>query len=153
MNKIDRENALSIVRRMKVSSISSVQIVWLHEFTMNKNNTIQFLECYEIHPCLWNPREKDYRNNNIRLAALKSIIEEMRLKITVEELKVKIKNIRTTYSREASKIAASKKSGAGVDDVYKPQLLWFSTADRFLKPVIEGRSSKDNMVCDFIFLF
>lgn len=113
---------------------------------MNKNNTIQFLECYEMHPCLWNPREQDYRNNNVRLAALKSIIQEMRLSITVEELKLKIKNIRTTYNREASKVAKSKKSGAGKDDVYRPQLIWFSVADRFLKPVIEGRNSKDNMV-------
>ncbi|CAH2094227.1 unnamed protein product [Euphydryas editha] len=113
---------------------------------MNKNNTIQFLECYEMHPCLWNPREQDYRNNNVRLAAPKSIIQEMRLSITVEEVKLKVKNIRTTYNREASKVAKSKKSGAGEDDVYRPQLIWFSVADRFLKPVIEGRNSKDNMV-------
>lgn len=113
---------------------------------MNKNNTIQFLECYERHPCLWNPREQDYRNNNVRLAALKSIIQEMRLTLTVEELKSKIKNIRTTYNREASKVSKSKKSGAGTDDLYTPQLIWFSVADRFLKPVIEGRNSKDNMV-------
>ncbi|CAH2095680.1 unnamed protein product [Euphydryas editha] len=70
----------------------------------------------------------------------------MRLSITVEELKLKIKNIRTTYNREASKVAKSKKSGAVEDDVYRPQLIWFSVADRFLKPVIEGRNSKDNMV-------
>lgn len=118
---------------------------------MNKNNTIQFLECYERHPCLWNPREDDYRNNNVRLAALKSIIQEMRLTLRVEELKTKIKNIRTTYNREATKVEKSKKSGAGADDLYKPQLIWFSVADRFLKPVIEGRKSKDNMVSVFIF--
>lgn len=74
----------------------------------------------------------------------------MGLQIT-EELKVKIKIIRTTYNRDANKIATSKKNVAGADDVYKPQLSRFSTADRFLKPVIEGRSRKDNLVIFFIY--
>ncbi|CAG5025674.1 unnamed protein product [Parnassius apollo] len=64
---------------------------------------------------------------------------------TVEELKLKIKNIRTTYNRAASKVSKSKNSGAGEDYVHRSQLIWFSIADRFLKPVIEGRNSKDNM--------
>lgn len=118
---------------------------------MDKNKIIQFLECYEKHSCLWNPIEQDYRNNNVRLAALKSIIQEMRLTLTAEELKVKI--IRIMYNnREASKVAKATKSGAGPDDIYKPQLIWFSTADRFLKPVVEGKQSKDNMVSIIIHL-
>ncbi|XP_018574684.1 uncharacterized protein LOC108913601 [Anoplophora glabripennis] len=70
----------------------------------------------------------------------------MRLTLTVEELKSKIKNIRTTYNREASKVAKSKKSGAGTDELYTPQLRWSPVADRFLKPVIEGRNRTDNIV-------
>ena len=73
---------------------------------------------------------------------IKSIIQEMRLTLTVEELKSKIKNIRTTYNREANKVAKLKKSGPGTHDVFKPQLILFSVADRFLKPVIEGRNSR-----------
>lgn len=67
--------------------------------------------------------------------ALQAIIKEINLKIIIDELKTKIKNIRTTYNREVSKIVASKKSGAGTDDIYKPQLTWFPIADR-LKYII-----------------
>ncbi|RVE54811.1 hypothetical protein evm_000578 [Chilo suppressalis] len=92
--------------------------------------------------------EKDLLHERIREAKAKADLAEFLLhqkRTAIEELKMKIKNIRTTYNREASKVAKSKKSGAGKDDIYRPQLIWFSVADRFLKPVIEGRNSKDNM--------
>ncbi|XP_036327422.1 uncharacterized protein LOC118740032 [Rhagoletis pomonella] len=50
------------------------------------------------------------------------------------------------FTREAAKVASSKKSGAGTDDIYVPRLSWFEVADRFLKPVAEGRPSKTNMM-------
>ncbi|XP_036327858.1 uncharacterized protein LOC118740422 isoform X2 [Rhagoletis pomonella] len=50
------------------------------------------------------------------------------------------------YTREAAKVASSRKSGAGTDDIYVPRLSWFEVADRFLKPVAEGRPSKTNMI-------
>lgn len=115
---------------------------------MNKADIVRFLECYERHSCLWNPKEQDYRNNDVRLTALKSIIQEMGIDITVGELKTKIKNIRTTYSREAGKVVESRKSASGKSDVYKPQLIWFSSADCFLKSVLKNKNSSDNMVSD-----
>lgn len=45
------------------------------KLTMYKGKTVQFLECYEKHSCLWNPRENVYRNNNVRITELKLIIE------------------------------------------------------------------------------
>ncbi|KAH1021708.1 hypothetical protein HUJ04_011192 [Dendroctonus ponderosae] len=60
-----------------------------------------------------NPREQDYRRNDVRLGALKSIIEDIHLTILVDNLKVKIKNIRTTYNRETAKLANLRKDWCG----------------------------------------
>ncbi|XP_017476303.1 PREDICTED: uncharacterized protein LOC108366408 [Rhagoletis zephyria] len=113
---------------------------------MNKIDIIKFLECYEQHPCLWDPRNKLYRNHSFRTAALNAMISELQLHLSISELKTKIKSVRIMYSREAAKIASSKKSGAGTDDVYIPKVSWFQVAERFLKPVGEGRATETNMV-------
>lgn len=66
--------------------------------------------------------------------------------MTQNDLKIKIKNIRTTYNRELSKLLKSKKSGASTNNIYKPGLRWFEQADKFLRPVTEARPSKSNLV-------
>lgn len=88
-----------------------------------------------------------YRNNASRIAALDEIIYSLQKRnLTPNDLKIKIKNIRTTYNRELSKLLKSKKSGAGTNDIYKPALRWFEQADQFLRPVTEARPSKSNLV-------
>jgi hypothetical protein len=44
--------------------------------------------------------------------------------VTIDDLKFKIKTIRTRYASELSKVQNSLKSGAGTDDVYIPNLFW-----------------------------
>ncbi|KAK9702999.1 hypothetical protein QE152_g29591 [Popillia japonica] len=50
-----------------------------------------------------------------------------------KEIKLKIKNIRSTYSQELKKIKDSKNSGAGTDTVYIPSIKWFSLLDASLR--------------------
>jgi hypothetical protein len=45
--------------------------------------------------------------------------------LTADCVRRKIKIIKTVYSQELNKIMKSKKSGAGTNDFYKPQLVWF----------------------------
>jgi len=81
------------------------------------------LEIYQEKEILWNPKLELYRNNAARIAALDEIINSLQKpNLTPNNLKIKIKNIRTTYNRELSKLLKSKKSGAGTNDIYKPAL-------------------------------
>lgn len=106
-----------------------------------------FLDSYQSHPCLWDTTAEIYRNSQARTSALEQIIKEMGKKdLTIADLKNKIKNIRSIYNRELSKIRDSGKSGAGTDDIYKPQLKWFEKADLFLRRISQSRRSKSNMV-------
>lgn len=107
----------------------------------------KFLEVYQEKEILWNPKLELYRNNAARIAALDEIIHSLQKpNLTPNDLKIKIKNIRTIYNRELSKLLKSKKSGAGANDIYKPALRWFEQADTFLRAVTEARPSKSNLV-------
>ncbi|CAH1107749.1 unnamed protein product [Psylliodes chrysocephalus] len=55
------------------------------------------------------------------------------------DLKNKIKNIKSTYVQEVNKIKRTIKSGMSPDEAYVSHLPWFKTADRFLKQVINTR--------------
>ncbi|XP_067620816.1 uncharacterized protein [Eurosta solidaginis] len=119
---------------------------YLQLSNMKKVNAVKFLECYEQHPCLWDPRNKFYKHPQHRTTALNAMIDELKLGISIEELKQRIRSLRTMYTREFGKIIASKESGVETNDVYVPRVAWFKVADRFLKAVIEGKpSSNSNM--------
>ena len=64
--------------------------------------------------------------------------------VGIEEVKKKIKNLRTVFTRELRKVEASKRSGAGVDDIYVPKFKFFKSM-MFLQPHINGKDSKTNM--------
>lgn len=111
---------------------------------------MMFLEMYSTYDVLWDIRNTNYSSKLIRDANL----EDLRIKLnavgihapTMEFLRKKIKNLKTVYRQEIAKIEKSKKNGAGVDDVYRPRLVWFSTADAFLHNVIKTRSTTLNSV-------
>ena len=67
------------------------------------------------------------------------------MRLTVEDLKSKIKSIRSRYGAELGKIRRSETSGAGVHDVYKPRLFCFAQADPFLRTVTQPRDSSSNL--------
>lgn len=106
-----------------------------------------FLDLYKNHQCLWNVKEESYRNSQARTSALEEIISDMgKADLTVNDLKNKIKNIRSIYNRELAKVLKSEKSGTGTDDIYKPQLKWFNQANSFLRAVSQSRQSQSNLV-------
>ncbi|RZF34359.1 hypothetical protein LSTR_LSTR008898 [Laodelphax striatellus] len=99
---------------------------------------IKFLELYEQHPCLWNVHSSLYTNRKLREAAYENMAKSMRIEgFTARDVIAKIRSIRNVYTLELNKILKSKKSGAGLDDVYKPKLQWFATADRILHSVVQ----------------
>ena len=66
--------------------------------------------------------------------------------LTQEDVKLKIKSIRSRYSSELAKVLKYEKSGAGRDDIYVPKLFWFKQADLFLRSVCTPRLSSSTTV-------
>jgi hypothetical protein len=57
---------------------------------------------------------------------MKKLLEELNIdELTEDCVGRKIKMMEKVYSQEVDKTVKSKKSGAGTNDLYKPQLVWF----------------------------
>lgn len=87
--------------------------------------TIKFIQLYKLHPCLWNFKSPEYKIKQKRDAAYNSIVNGMNITgFGTLEVKNKIKNLRSTYQQENKKIQESKKSGAGLSNVYTSNIKW-----------------------------
>ncbi|XP_075980345.1 uncharacterized protein LOC142979363 [Anticarsia gemmatalis] len=91
----------------------------------SERETCQFVKLYLDYEFLWNPEHINYRLNSKRLKAYREIIaafkESTGILLNETELKMKIKNLRSTYSQEISKI----KQRSGPDRTYRPNMKWF----------------------------
>ncbi|XP_018012707.1 uncharacterized protein LOC108669808 [Hyalella azteca] len=109
-----------------------------------------FLETFQKYELLWNVRHKDYSNKTKRETSHGKLKEDLicqgLIVPDVTFLRARIRNIRSTYKVELTKVISSKSSGAGTD-VYTPKLLWFKTADSFLNDVVVPRKSQSNQKC------
>lgn len=111
-------------------------------FKWREDYTILVLDLLKNEECLWNTKSPSYRNKNVRDKALERMAKRLNLQgVTPEDVKLKIKSIRTRYSSELGKVILSEKSGVGPNDVYRPKLFWFSQADMFLRSVCNPRPS------------
>lgn len=114
----------------------------------NEDTTFQFVSEYLKYEALWNVKSELYKNRQAKQAAYANLEETMNIPgFTQKEIKIKIKNIRSTYSQELKKIKESMKSGAGTDSVYTPSLKWFRMADDTLRNIqSELRGTQSNVV-------
>ncbi|KAK7105284.1 hypothetical protein V1264_016688 [Littorina saxatilis] len=107
------------------------------------------IELYHGHEALWNAKSKSYRNRDIKDASYRSIqtnfMEKFGVQLTVDTIRKKITNIRTSFVRELTKVNTSRTSGAGADDVYVPSNEHFEQLI-FLKPVVTFRKSLTNLI-------
>ncbi|XP_023942793.2 uncharacterized protein LOC112049222 [Bicyclus anynana] len=105
--------------------------------------TLEFVKLYLKQECLWNPHNIGYKSKHHRDKAYSEIISEFNhiKTLTIPEVKLKIKTLRTTYIQQLHKI--QQKSSP--DCIYEPSLFWFHEMDRCLKDVIHtnGLSSTD----------
>ena len=58
-----------------------------------------------------------------------------------EDAKQKIKSLRSTYQQESHKIDKSFSSGAGLEDVYKPSMKWFTLMTKVMKSGVLKRGA------------
>lgn len=133
-----------------MNSKNKLDIKW------DANQIISFLEIYEKYDCLWDASSPSYLKRDVKNKAFECILKQLiddGYKITLDQLKSKIKSLKDTYRNELNKIKKSSKSGAATEDVYKPKLSWFSKADAFLRRVTIGRNSSSSMVSVNIFFY
>lgn len=91
-----------------------------------------FLEAYRRQPCLYNSLLETYKNRVAREEAYQAIIRSLKIpQLTVLDIKLKIKSVRTVYTKEL-RILMRKKE---LNQCYEPKLFWFKRADSFLRSV------------------
>lgn len=93
--------------------------------------TIRFVELYKSHECLWNVHSPEYKDREFKRMALVNIAENMGIiGFGVNEIRQKIKNLRSTYSQEITKIKKAQEMGGGHS--YYPNIKWFETMNEIM---------------------
>lgn len=147
----------------------------------SKEFIAEFIDLYKEHPCLWKVKSKEYSNRDIRNQSYNKLVnklKEVEREANKETVIKKINSLRTAFRREQKKIADSKRSGAGTDDIYIPKLWYFNlltfTADQevqrdgkstldeistkettisIVDPIQNQNNNDNNMVCIYLFIF
>lgn len=118
----------------------------------NESATLEFVRLYLKHECLWDPNNPGYKLKHRRDSAYLEICSEFKSikTLTIPEVKMKIKNLRTTYIQQVHKILQK----SSPDCIYEPSLVWFNEMDRCLKHIPTNRHlSSYNVSNIFIKLF
>ncbi|XP_063784152.1 uncharacterized protein LOC134933117 [Pseudophryne corroboree] len=108
----------------------------------SRNFLSGFISLYREKECLWLTSSLDYSNKQKREAAYTRMVEYSKpnyFAASVAWVRKKIDNLRTVFVKENHKVEESKRSGAGEDKVYVPQL-WYYKDLHFL---LEKRSAKE----------
>lgn len=105
-------------------------------------DVLKLIAYYRENGCLWNIKSDLNKRNDIKKKCyieLSHIFNE-----TEDNVKKKIRNLRTSYTTERKKVLDSKKSGSSADDVYKSGLFYYDEFN-FLDPCLNCRPSKSNV--------
>ena len=73
-------------------------------FKRRDDHTQTVLDLLTNQECLWNVKSENYRNRNIRDKALEEMVKQLNIPdLTQEDVKLKIKSIRSRYSSELAR--------------------------------------------------
>ncbi|XP_013189814.2 uncharacterized protein LOC106134338 [Amyelois transitella] len=112
----------------------------------SENETLEFVRIYLRHECLWNPASVDYKTRCVREKAFSDIVTELKsatgIVLDEDEVKVKIKSLRSTYVQEIAKIRLRSSSGS----VYKPTIKWFDVWHKCLDRVKRNYRKRDQEI-------
>ncbi|KAL5246062.1 hypothetical protein ACI65C_013470 [Semiaphis heraclei] len=109
----------------------------------------EFFLLYQELPELWKVKSEVYKNRNKKDAAYDKMVEKMKEiepKADRAMVRTKINAFRTSYRRELKKVKSSIRSGAGTDDIYKPNLWYYNELDflRDQEGQTQGTSTMDD---------
>lgn len=110
--------------------------------------TVKFIRLYKEKECLWNTNSPRYKNKKTRNAALEYIKTEMNIDgFGKEEIKTKIRILRSTYYQEKRKIINSQSARSGFDDIYRPNVKWYDDMDEI---ITKPENSSEYLVSFFL---
>lgn len=110
----------------------------------------EFIDMYKELLCLWQIKSKEYLDKNKKTEAYDVLINKLKTvqpdaaKATVIN---KINSLRGSFRREYKEVVDSKRSGAGVDEIYVPSL-WYYELLMFVKDQDIVRESVSNISDD-----
>lgn len=85
---------------------------------------------WQKHPILYDRSHPDFRNQDRRHLSLQKIVKNLRehgmTEINVEDVKKKLRCLRTQYKIELNMMDKSKKFAKTTDDIYVPKWEYFS---------------------------
>ncbi|XP_046976219.1 uncharacterized protein LOC124542299 [Vanessa cardui] len=99
------------------------------------NETVlRFLELYQTHPCIWDPKHRSHKNKTRLSDAWTDIRDKLGEPCTVQELKKKKESLMAAYRGYRTKIKKSE-APAGKSELYRPTWFAYSLMDSFLGTV------------------
>ncbi|KAB0803060.1 hypothetical protein PPYR_00030 [Photinus pyralis] len=122
----------------------------------SKEIVANFIEIYKGHPCLWKVKSKDYTNKNLKNLAYDKLVDfckTFNTEANRDYVIKKIQSFRGSFRKELKKLLQSKRSGAGVPDVYEPtlwyyDLLLFTCDQEIPNASVQSNMSHDETVVD-----
>lgn len=111
-------------------------------------DAIKLIELYKTYHFLWDSNHRLYKNHMARTKAYESIMEQMnKPNITVQDIRCKIKNLRSSYYQEVKKVSRAQDLGLE----YTPTLPWFDYVKDIMDTVVHHQTV--NLMPTFTCLF
>lgn len=122
---------------------------------MNSNEKIlEFLEYYKQYPEIWDSTNVNHKNRNKVADAWHEIKNQLGLlDVSIDMLKKKKESLMSTYRALKKKVLLSKKSGAGSDEIFKPNWFAYDVMDSFLCNTGKIRQTLNTEVSENIFYY
>ena len=111
---------------------------------------LEFLDLYEQEPCIWNPKHSLHKVRNSVHDSWKNISQNLSVQYSISDLKKKKDSLMATFRKLNNKVKASKKTGSGLDDIYKPDWFAYESMAKFLHSVNQPNTTKSSEVNVFI---
>ena len=107
-------------------------ILQVFKMEWNTELIMEFINLYEKHPVLWDPKHSNHKNRNSLNDAWLDIASEFSIDVTVELLRKKKESLMATYRTLSRKVRDSETTGSGTKDVYNPSWFAYDAIDRFI---------------------
>lgn len=111
----------------------------------------QFIKKYQLHPCLWNAKIKEYSNKSLRNDAYEELLDFCKEKYpttTKDAVVKKIHALRCSFKRELKKVRDSQRNARKFGgDTYVPNL-WYFDLLSFIADSVTQKKKKPSLDLD-----
>ncbi|KAM3967314.1 uncharacterized protein ACR2FA_011653 [Aphomia sociella] len=112
-------------------------------YRWTEQETVHLVELYKTFPFLWDARHKLYKNSIARNCAYEMILEKLEnSEITIMDIKIKIKNLRSSYYHELRKINKFRSEGRAYTPSHTIKV-WFTKFKSIMDQVHKIEDDED----------